>query len=93
MSEWNIPENLDVLFSDVPASYQIIDSDFPGDNIEAMRLFIDNVPGLEEFIVVDDGTQIQAERNGVTIFIDCGGLGDFHMHGYDVSFPEQVFTP
>ena len=85
MSDWNIPESLDDLFTNVPESYSIIDRDEVGDNIFAMNLFVESIPGLEQCIVEEYGTQIIAEKDGKTICIDSGGLGDFHMHGYDVN--------
>jgi hypothetical protein len=55
-----------------------------------MSLFVENVPGLANLITVDDGTQIQAMKDGKTIVIDSGGPGDFHMHGYDVNWSEAA---
>lgn len=36
-------------------------------------------------IVEDYGTQIVVEKDGKKLVIDSGGLGDFHLHGFDVS--------
>lgn len=88
--DWDMPRDLDELFSDLPKSYHIIDRNLPGDNIYGMQLFIDNVPGLFEFIIENDGTQVVAKRNGISIVIDSTGLGDFHMHGFDVSLMDNT---
>jgi hypothetical protein len=41
----------------------------------------------------DDGTQITACKDGETIFIDSGGLGDFYSHSFDVTLlPESDNT-
>lgn len=90
MNDWNLPKDVNELFANVPTSYHIIDHDYSGDNIYAMSLFVDNVTGLGDFITLDDGTQITATKDGKTIVIDSGGLGDFHMHGYDVTLSEAA---
>jgi hypothetical protein len=82
---WEIPSGLNELFDNVPAQYSIIDSDYSGDNVYAMNLFVDSIEGLGSCIIIDDGTQVVAERNGKKIVIDSGGLGDFDRHGYDVT--------
>jgi len=82
---WDIPENVDELFKNIPASYSITDPDLSGDNIYAMQLFLDNVEGLEDLIIEFEGTQIICKKDDKTICIDSGGLGDFYLHGFEVS--------
>jgi hypothetical protein len=84
MIEYDIPESVEELFSNVPASYAIIDCDQPGDNIFAMRLFLGTVGVPDEMVELDDGTQVVLFNGTKRIVIDSGGLGDFDRHGYDV---------
>lgn len=85
MTHWNIPDNVEELFANLEARYSLTDPEYPGDNNYGMFLFIQNVEGLMECITEDYGTQILVKRGNITLQIDCGGLGDFHLHGFDVT--------
>jgi len=84
-TEYNIPESVEELFENVPARYHIFDRDQPGDNIFSMNLFLDCVGVPVEMVEEDDGTQVTLNNGTKRIVIDSGGLGDFHLHGYEVS--------
>jgi len=60
-----------------------------GDNVFAMRLFIELVGIPEDMIIQDDGTQIVVTDGHTTLCIESGGLGDFYLHGYNVTLPEE----
>jgi hypothetical protein len=81
---YDIPDNIDELFSNGDASYSITDPDSPGDNIYGMKLFLDILEVPDEYIKLDDGTQVFLSNGTVHLQIDSGGLGDFHLHGYEV---------
>ncbi len=89
MNHWNIPANVSELFAAGEAYYSITDPDFPGDNNYGMSLFIDCVEGIESYITDHFGTQILLYKDGVNLQIDSGGLGDFHLHGFDVTIVEE----
>lgn len=50
-----------------------------------MQLFLELVEVPEEMIECDDGTQVTLFDGTTRLVIDSGGLGDFHLHGYDVT--------
>jgi len=80
-----IPADVDELFANGRAQYEIYDRDQAGDNVFAMDLFLECVGVPEEMIEEDEGTQVIL-NDGVTLLcIDSGGLGDFYHHGYDVT--------
>jgi len=89
MSEYNIPSDTKELFENGESQYNITDRDQSGDNIFAMTLFLESVGVPDNMIEVDDGTQVVLFDGEKRIVIDSGGLGDFHLHGYDVSIPES----
>lgn len=82
---YNIPESVEELFSNGNHSYSITDPEQSGDNIFSMNLFLDYVGVPSEMIELDDGTQVTLFDGDRRIVIDAGGLGDFHLHGYDVT--------
>ncbi len=90
MSEttYRIPGDVDELFANGEAQYQICDPDHPGDNLFAMELFLESVDVPEQFIEEDDGTQVVLSNGSARLCIDSYGLGDFHLHGYDVTVME-----
>ena len=85
MSEYCIPENVAELFANGESSYSITDPDESGDNIFAMNLFLEAVGVPSEMVEEDLGTQVTLFDGKTRIVIDSGGLGDFHLHGYDVT--------
>jgi len=85
MHEWNIPNNVKELFSNGDQSYSIRDTDYSGDNIYAMGLFLDNVGIPEEMIETNDGTQVILFDGKTRLCVNSGGLGDFHLHGFEVT--------
>lgn len=85
MTDYDIPESVAELFANGERSYHIIDVDQAGDNVFAMRLFLECVGVPAEMVECDDGTQITLFDGTTRIVIDCRGLGDFHLHGYDVT--------
>ena len=84
-NETHIPESVEELFDNGDAHYFIKDPDRPGDNIYGMQLFIAEVGIPSDMIELDDGTQIFVSNGKKTLQIDSGGLGDFHLHGFDVT--------
>lgn len=88
-SEYNLPEDIDALFQNVPESYHIFDRDHPGDNIFAMNLFLDCIGVPVEMVEEDYGTQVTLNNGHKRIVIDSGGRGDFHLHGYEVSIADE----
>jgi len=88
MNEYDIPDNVNSLFANGEHSYHIFDSKQSGDNIFAMQLFVECVGIPNKMIEIDDGTQITVFNGEKRIVIDSGGLGDFHLHGYDVTVKE-----
>ena len=85
MTEYDIPDNVQQLFANGERSYCIKDYDQQGDNIFAMRLFMECVGVPAEMVERDDGTQVTLFDGETRLIIDSGGLGDFHLHGYDVT--------
>ena len=85
MSDWDIPEDVAELFANGERSYHIKDEDQVGDNIFAMNLFLECVGVPSEMIKHHDGTQVTLFDGKTHLVIDSGGLGDFHLHGYDVT--------
>lgn len=88
-NHWNIPNSVEELFANGNAQYSITAPEFPGDNNYRMTLFIDCVDDLFTYVVEDYGTQVIVHKDGVTLQIDSGGLGDFHLHGFDVKILED----
>lgn len=82
---YDIPESVAELFANGEASYRITDPEQSGDNIFALRLFLDLVGVPSEMVECDDWTQVTLFNGVRRIAIDSGGLGDFHLHGYDVT--------
>ena len=89
MSEYDIPENVDQLFANGERSYSICDYAESGDNTFSMNLFLDAVGVPSEMIEEDLGTQVVLFDGKARIVIDSGGLGDFHLHGYDVTVVKE----
>lgn len=86
MSNYDVPGNAEELFANGEQSYSIYDQEQCGDNIFAMRLFMEVVDVPSEWISSDDGTQVTLQHpDGRMIVIDSKGLGDFCSHGYDVT--------
>lgn len=86
MSEWAIPGDADELFANGgDHSYEIRDRDYPCDNVESMRLFLDAVGITADMVEIDGGTQVVITDGTKRLRIDSGGLGDFHLHGFDVT--------
>jgi len=88
MSEWNIPKDVNELFENGERNYSICDKDYSGDNIYAMNLFLETVDVPSEMVEEDLGTRVDGKKR---LCIDSGGLGDFHLHGYDVSIIKENF--
>jgi len=86
---YDLPETLDDLFRNREASYSITDPEQRGDNIFALNLFLELVGVPDEMIERWDETQATLFDGNRRIVIDSGGLGDFHLHGYDVSVVED----
>ena len=82
---YEIPESVEELFNNGERSYSITDPEQSGDNIFAMNLFLECVGVPAEMVECDDGTQVTLNAGKRRIVIDSGGLGDFHLHGYDVT--------
>lgn len=89
MSEYNIPESVEELFANGEQSYSISDIDQPGSNVFGMLLFLGCVGVPTDMIEDNQGTQVTLFDGTKRIVIDSGGLGDFHLHGFDVSVVEQ----
>ena len=87
-AEYNIPSDVAELFSNGERQYSICDPDESGDNVFAMDLFAFLVGIPDEMIIEDEGTQIIVTDGNKRLCIDSGGLGDFHLHGYDVTVCE-----
>jgi hypothetical protein len=88
MTDYCIPENTAELFANGDRSYHIKDRDQAGDNIFAMNLFLECVGVPSEIVEYHDGTQVTLFDGSTRVVIDSGGLGDFHLHGYDVTILE-----
>ena len=85
MTEYDIPDNAQQLFANGERSYSIKDPAQSGDNVFALRLFLECVGVPAEMIEEDEGTRVTLFDGSKRITIDSGGLGDFHLHGYDVA--------
>lgn len=85
MTVWDIPADTDELFANGSANYSICDRGYPGDNVYGMRLFLESVGVPPEMIELDDGTQVTLSGGQKRLVVDCGGLGDFHKHGFCVT--------
>ena len=96
MTDYDIPENTAELFANGERSYHIKDRDEAGCNIFAMNLFLECVGVPSEMIQCHDGTQVTLFDGKTRLVIYSGGLGDSHLHGYDVTILEAnaviVFT-
>ena len=86
---YDIPASTAELFENAPCQYSITDPEQSGDNIFALRLFLECVGVSSEMIECDDGTQVTLFNGEKRIAIDSGGLGDFHLHGYDVTVLDE----
>ena len=82
---YDIPESIEELFANGEQSYTITDPEQSGDNIFGMALFLECLDVPEEMIEVDDGTQVTLFNGKKRIVINSGGIGDFHLHGFDVA--------
>lgn len=91
MSDWAIPESITEMFKNGECQYHIKDYDYSGDNIYAMNLFIEAIEGASACVTVDDGTYVELKHPDFdyTLYVHSGGLGDFHLHGYDVGILEE----
>ena len=85
MTDYSIPENTVELFANGERSYHIKDPAEAGDNIFAMNLFLEFVGVPSEMIECHEGTQVTLFDGETRLVIDSGGLGDFHLHGYEVT--------
>ncbi len=88
MGEWNIPHDAEELFFNGEQQYSIRDLDYSGDNIYAMNLFMDFVNVPDEMVEYQIGTQVVVCDGKIRLVIDSGGLGDFHLHVYNVTLHE-----
>ena len=91
MNNFNLPEDIDELFSRGEETYSLIDYNLPEmDNIQSMDFFVNLLVIPEENIIVDDETMIIVEHPDFVfnLRIDAGGLGDFHSHEWRVSIDE-----
>ena len=84
-SQYIIPGDVAELFATGEAQYEIRDPEQSGDNVFAMNLFLELLGVPDEMVEVDDGTQVILNDGTTRLCIDSGGLGDFHLHGYDVT--------
>lgn len=82
----------DELFEEVKAGQDpeysfITESDH--DNIESMRLFIEE-NDLEDYVIEDDGTLVYLEHPDYDfqVALNSYGLGDFYTHGIGASIVE-----
>lgn len=95
MIEYDIPESIADLFSEVPATYAIEDESQPGNNISSMNLFLQAMGIPRHMIVEDSGTQviIQDKGRGYAM-IDAYGGGDLCSHRFDVQrhYPGDIST-
>lgn len=85
---YEIPNSLKEMFEQGENSYRIIDYSINEmDNIESMQHFLNCIGATSENIETDDGTQVVVKHQDFEhkLVIDCGGLGDFYSHGYDVT--------
>ena len=91
MNNFNLPEDIEELFSRGEETYILIDYDLPEmDNIQSMDFFVNLLDIPEENILLDDGTMIILTHPDYdyNLRIDAGGLGDFHSHKWEVSIDE-----
>lgn len=86
---YEIPGSVEELFNNGEQSYSITDPNQSGDNIFAMNLFLECVGVPAEMVECDYGTQVTLFNGEQRIVIDSGGLGDFHLHGYDVTVMDE----
>ena len=84
-SRYYIPADVDELFTNGKAQYEIYDWDQAGDNVFAINLFLECVNVPDEMIEECEGTQVILNDGVTRLCIDSGGLGDFYHHGYDVT--------
>ena len=82
---YDVPRDIRELFDNGNHSYSIIDPGLSLDNIEAMQIFLEMLDVTEDLIESDYGTRVILNNGSRQLQIDCGGLGDFHLHGYDVT--------
>lgn len=85
MSDYQIPSDYGELFANGEAYYSIEDKDQSGDNIFAMKLFLEVVGVPESFVEFDEGTRVILFDGETRIQIDSEGLGDFNSHGFSVT--------
>lgn len=91
MNNFNLPDDIDELFSRGEETYSLIDYDLPEiNNIQSMDFFVNLLDIPEENILLDDGTIIIVKHPDFdfNLRIDAGGLGDFHSHEWRVSIDE-----
>ncbi len=92
MSDWNIPEKWEQLFSEEPQTYHIYDYDYSCNNIESMALFLESLEVPQDALVVDDGTRVILKHDNYpySVCIDSYGHGDFDRHGYDITRVDPI---
>lgn len=92
-SIYEIPGSVKELFENKGSSYRIINYNkgMDMDNIAAMTHFLDSVGINQEFIDLNDGTQVYLKHPDFDYLavIDCRGLGDFFSHLFEVSFVKK----
>lgn len=82
--ENHLPNTAHVFFENGETEYRYF-SEESMDNFWSMDWFIKYV-GLEEFIEINDGTQIVVKsHDGERFQVDAGGLGDFYSHKFVVT--------
>lgn len=82
---YDIPESVDELFANGEENYSITDPEQSGDNVFAMRLFLECVGVPDDMVESDYGTQVTLFNGKRRLVVDSGGLGDFHLHGFQVT--------
>lgn len=82
---YEIPKSIKELFDNGNCSYSITDPELSMDNIDALQIFLEMLDITEDLIELDNGTQVILNNGSKRLQIDCGGLGDFYLHGYDVT--------
>ena len=89
MSEkYEIPGSVKELFTDDCADYRIVDYNLGEmDNVQSMSYFMECVGISNDYVLLNDGTQVHFWHPEFIyhIVIDSSGLGDFWSHGFEVT--------
>ena len=86
---YDIPDSIEELFNNGDSNYSITDPNQSGDNIFGLNLFLDHLNIDEDNMELNEETRVILLYNGKRLTIDCYGLGDFHLHGYEVKIIEE----